>query len=43
VLEESGADLEALARLAGRLDELEGAKRKAALELVRSLEALLTR
>ena len=43
VLEESGADVEALARLAGRLDELEGAQRNAGLELVRSLEGLLKR
>jgi GAF domain-containing protein len=43
VLEESGADVEALARLAGQLDELEGPKRKAGLELVRSLEGLLKR
>ncbi|HEV2711562.1 MAG TPA: GAF domain-containing protein, partial [Gaiellaceae bacterium] len=43
VLEESGADVEALARLAARLDELEGARREAGLELVRSLEGVLTR
>jgi GAF domain-containing protein len=43
VLEESGADIEALARLAGHLDELEGAKRETAFELVRSLEVLLKR
>jgi GAF domain-containing protein len=43
VLEESGSDVEALARLAGQLDELEGPKRKAGLELVRSLEGLLKR
>jgi GAF domain-containing protein len=43
VLEESGADVEAVARLAGRLDELEGAQRDAGLELVRSLERLLKR
>jgi GAF domain-containing protein len=43
VLEESGADIEAVARLAGRLDELEGAQRDAGLELVRSLERLLKR
>jgi GAF domain-containing protein len=43
VLEESGADVEAVARLAGRLDELEGAQRKAGLELVRSIEGLLKR
>jgi hypothetical protein len=42
VLEESGADVEALARLAARLDELEGPRREAGLELVRSLEGLLT-
>jgi GAF domain-containing protein len=43
VLEESGADMETLARLAGRLDELEGAQRDAGLQLVRSLEELLKR
>jgi GAF domain-containing protein len=43
VLEEGGADIEAVARLAGRLDELEGAQRDAGLELVRSLERLLKR
>ena len=43
VLEESGSDVEALARLAGQLDELEGPKRKAGIELVRSLEGLLKR
>jgi GAF domain-containing protein len=43
VLEESGADVEAVARLAARLDELEGAQRKAGLELIRSLEGLLKR
>jgi GAF domain-containing protein len=43
VLEESGSDIEVLARLAGQLDELEGPKRKAGLELVRSLEGLLKR
>jgi GAF domain-containing protein len=43
VLEESGTDIEALARLAGQLDELEGAQRDAGLELVRSLEGLLKR
>jgi GAF domain-containing protein len=43
VLEDSGSDIEALARLAGRLDELEGAQRDAGLELVRSLERLLKR
>jgi GAF domain-containing protein len=43
VLEESGADIEAVARLATRLDELEGAQRNAGLELVRSLEGLLKR
>ena len=43
VLEESGADLEALARLAGHLDELDGEQREAGMELVRSLERLLKR
>lgn len=43
VLEESGGDVEALARLAGHLDALEGEKREAGLELVRSLEGLLKR
>ena len=40
VLEESGADIEALARLAGNLDELEGTEREAGLELIRSLDTL---
>ncbi|MGH3082120.1 MAG: GAF domain-containing protein [Gaiellaceae bacterium] len=43
VLEESGSDLAALARLAEHLDELEGSKRDAGLELIRSLEGLLKR
>jgi GAF domain-containing protein len=43
VLEESGTDLEALAQLAGRLDELEGAERDAGIELLRSLDTLLKR
>jgi len=43
VLEESGADLEVLARLAGRLDELEGNEREAGMELLRSLDSLLKR
>jgi GAF domain-containing protein len=43
VLEESGADVEALARLAGELEALEGPRRAAGLELVRSLEGILKR
>jgi GAF domain-containing protein len=43
VLEEGGADVEALARLAGNLDELEGKEREAGLELIRSLDTLLKR
>jgi GAF domain-containing protein len=43
VLEEGGADIEALARLAGNLDDLEGKEREAGLELIRSLESLLKR
>lgn len=43
VLELGGADIEALARLAGNLDELEGKEREAGLELIRSLETLLKR
>jgi GAF domain-containing protein len=43
VLAESGADVEALARLAARLDGLEGPKRDAGLELLRSLEGFLKR
>jgi GAF domain-containing protein len=43
VLEESASDLGALARLAKHLDELEGSKRDAGLELIRSLEGLLKR
>jgi GAF domain-containing protein len=43
VLEESGGELEVLARLAGRVDELEGKDREAGIELIRSLESLLKR
>ena len=43
VLEDGGADIEVLARLAGNLDELEGKEREAGLELIRSLDALLKR
>jgi GAF domain-containing protein len=43
VLEDGGADIEVLARLAGNLDELEGKERKAGLELIRSLDTLLKR
>jgi GAF domain-containing protein len=43
VLEQSGTEIEALARLAGEVDQLEGPKRKAGLDLIRSLESLLTR
>ncbi len=43
VLEESGADVEALARLAGDLESLEGEQRQAGLALIRSLEGLLKR
>jgi GAF domain-containing protein len=43
VLEESGTDVEVLARLAGHLDELEGKKREAGMELLRSLDSLLKR
>lgn len=43
VLESGGADVEALARLAERLDGLEGEERKAGIELLRSLENLLKR
>jgi GAF domain-containing protein len=43
VLDESGTEIEALARLAGEVDQLEGPKRKAGLDLIRSLEELLTR
>ena len=43
VLEESGADIEALARLAGELEALEGPRRAAGLELIRSLERILKR
>ena len=40
VLEQGDADEAALARLAGRLDALEGARRKAGLDLLASLETL---
>jgi len=40
VLEDGNADAAALARLAGRLDALEGAKRKAGMELLSALETL---
>jgi GAF domain-containing protein len=40
VLEEGDADATALARLAARLDALEGPKRHAGVELLRALEAL---
>ena len=43
VLEESGTDVEVLARLAGRLDELEGKEREAGIDLLRALESLLKR
>jgi GAF domain-containing protein len=43
VLEESGTDVETLARLAGRLDELEGKEREAGIALLRALESLLKR
>ncbi|HEV3479568.1 MAG TPA: GAF domain-containing protein [Gaiellaceae bacterium] len=43
VLETGGADVEALARLAERLDGLEGEDRKAGIELLTSLENLLKR
>ena len=43
VLDESGTEIEALARLAGQVDQLEGTKRKAGLDLIRSLEELLKR
>ena len=43
VLEGSGSDLEALARLAGSLDQLEGKEREAGIALLRSLESLLKR
>lgn len=42
VLDESGTEIEALARLAGEVDQLEGSRRKAGLDLIRSLEELLT-
>jgi GAF domain-containing protein len=40
VLEEGDADAAALARLAARLDALEGSKRKAGMELLTALETL---
>jgi GAF domain-containing protein len=40
VLEEGDADAAALARLAARLDALEGSKRKAGMELLQALETL---
>ena len=40
VLEDGEADAVALARLAGRLDALEGAKRKAGMDLLNALETL---
>jgi GAF domain-containing protein len=40
VLEQGDADEAALARLAGRLDALEGARRKAGMDLLASLETL---
>jgi GAF domain-containing protein len=43
VLEESGSDVEALARLAARLDELEGKEREAGIQLLHALESLLKR
>ena len=43
VLEGSGADVEALARLAGELEALDGDQREAGLALIRSLEGLLKR
>jgi GAF domain-containing protein len=43
VLESGGADVEALARLAERLEGLEHEERKAGLDLLRSLENLLKR
>jgi len=43
VLEDSDAQIGALARLAGEVERLEGSKRQAGLDLIRSLEALLTR
>lgn len=43
VLEESGADIEVLARLAGHLDKLEGKERDAGVALLRALEDLLKR
>jgi GAF domain-containing protein len=42
VLEGSGEDVALVARLAARLDALEGEKRAAALELLRALEEILT-
>jgi GAF domain-containing protein len=43
VLESGGADVEALARLAERLEGLDGDERRAGIELLRSLENLLKR
>jgi GAF domain-containing protein len=40
VLEDGDADAAALARLAGRLDALEGARRKAGMDLLNALETL---
>ena len=40
VLEDGDADAAAVARLAGRLDALEGAKRKAGMDLLNALETL---
>ena len=40
VLEDGDADATALARLAGRLDALEGARRKAGMDLLAALETL---
>jgi GAF domain-containing protein len=42
VLDDAGADTAALARLAGRLDALEGPKRQAGAELLHALEGLFT-
>ena len=42
VLDESGVEIEALARLAGEVDQLEGPRRQAGLDLLRSLEGLIT-
>lgn len=43
VLDEAGADVESLARLASQLEGLDGDRREAGLELLRSLEGLLKR